>query len=634
MKTNQGAATRPTRHRAARKSSTWCWRSSVVDVIQCCAFVFIAAGCGSRTGLLQLEEAPLTGNDTGGVGGARGSGANSAVGGSLPSIGGTGSSTGGTGSSIGGAGANGLAGATGLAGGDAPGGFGGTSGSAGTGAVGGASPDGGGTGPSGAAGAGGSAGIDAGGAAGSGAGAAGAPCAPGTPSCSTAVCGDAIIESPEQCDDGNRVNGDGCSASCTSEPKAISVGGGQACALSFDGILKCWGIGGSLGLGDYISRGDLPNQMGDNLPAVDLGTGRTASLVTAGEASCALLDNGTVKCWGLNNSGQLGLGDTTDRGDQPGEMGDNLPAVDLGTGRTAMTIIAGPSGAMCAVLDNGTLKCWGWNLYGQLGLGDTTNRGDQPGEMGDNLPAVDLGTGRTARAVSVGYRSACALLDDGTVKCWGENDLGELGLGDTTNRGDQPGQMGDNLPVVDLGTGRTARAITVGDYHACALLDDGTVKCWGWNSDDGTLGLGDTINHGDQPGEMGDSLPTVDLGTGRTARALSAGVYQTCALLDNGTVKCWGYSTYHGALGLGDTDDRGDLPGQMGDNLPAVDLGTGRTARAVATRGYSACALLDDGTVKCWGANDVGELGLGDTVDRGDLPGQMGDNLPAVDLTF
>jgi cysteine-rich repeat protein len=151
-----------------------------------------------------------------------------------------------------------------------------------------------------------------------------------------------MIESPEQCDDGNRVNGDGCSASCTWEPKAISVGEVDACALGFDGILKCWGDG-ELGIGNTTSHGAGPNQMGDNLPAVDVGTGRTARTVTAGYSSCALLDNAELKCWGANGYGQLGLGDMTNRGGLPGQMGDNLPAVSLGTGRTPQSRPSRPS---------------------------------------------------------------------------------------------------------------------------------------------------------------------------------------------------------------------------------------------------------------------------------------------------
>ena len=176
--------------------------------------------------------------------------------------------------------------------------------------------------------------------------------------------------------------------------------------------------------------------------------------------------------------------------------------------------ILSSSSHTCAVLDDDSVKCWGYGYSGQLGLGDTNTRGDNWYEMGDNLPAVNLGTGRMARAISVGDSHTCAVLDDDSVKCWGSNYSGQLGLGDTNTRGDNWNEMGDNLPAVNLGTGRKAKAISAGGSYTCAALDDGSVKCWGYN--DGRLGIGYLNNRGDDPYEMGDKLPLVALGTGRT----------------------------------------------------------------------------------------------------------------------
>ena len=212
---------------------------------------------------------------------------------------------------------------------------------------------------------------------------------------------------------------------------------------------------------------------------------------------------------------------------------------------------------------------------GQLGLGDRTDRGYNEGEMGNNLPRVDLGAGRTAKALVAGGYNTCAILDDNTVKCWGWNDSGQLGLGDKANRGDNPGEMGDNLPRVKLGKGRTAKALAAGGYHTCAILDDNTVKCWG---EGGKLGLGDSMSRGLDASQMGDNLPRVKLGTGRTAKALAAGGNHTCAVLDDNTVKCWGWN-YDGNLGLGDSSHRGVNPGEMSNYLPAVDLGFDESAR-------------------------------------------------------
>ena len=160
-------------------------------------------------------------------------------------------------------------------------------------------------------------------------------------------------------------------------------------------------------------------------------------------------------------------------------MGDNLPAVDLGANHTGISVTAGDSHT-CVLLDDHMVKCWGRNLEGELGAGDTTSRGDQPGSMGSSLPPIDLGTGRTARAIAfAGTYHTCAILDDASVKCWGDNQFGQLGLGDTTNRGDHPNQMGDALPVSTVGTGRTSSALSTPSMNACALLDDGSIKCWG-----------------------------------------------------------------------------------------------------------------------------------------------------------
>ncbi len=417
--------------------------------------------------------------------------------------------------------------------------------------------------------------------------------------------------------------------------RSITAGGAHACAIVTAGRLKCWGNNpeGQLGQGDRVNRGDGPGEMGADLPAIDLGVGRTATAVTAGSQHvCALLDNGTVKCWGDGNNGATGYGDTFDRGVVAGQLGVGLGPVDLGTGRTATAISAGANHT-CALLDNSTVKCWGNNDNGQLGLGDSSTRGDGPGEMGDNLPAVSLGTGRTATAISAGFTHTCALLDNATVKCWGQGTDGRLGLGNITNRGDStsPGhQMGDNLPTVSLGTGRTAVAVSAGFSHTCALLDNATVKCWGANQF-GQLGLGDTTPRGDAGGEMGDSLPAVSLGTGRTVTAISAGAGYDCARLDNATVKCWG-SNSSGQLGLGDTVNRGVAAVEMGDNLPAVQLGAGHTATAVTTGDSFACVRLDDATLKCWGQGASGQLGQAGTANRGDGAGEMGDNLPTVPL--
>jgi len=312
-------------------------------------------------------------------------------------------------------------------------------------------------------------------------------------------------------------------------------------------------------------------------------------------------------------------------------MGDALPFVDFGMG-TAVKFIAAGEHHNCAVFEHGHVKCWGQNVEGQLGLEGFINRGDDPSQMGEALPIVELGTGRTAKYLTAGVYHTCALLDNGQVKCWGHNSRGQLGLGDQNNRGHARGTMGDDLPAVDLG-GNNSKATFLGATfggHTCAILEAGKVKCWGEN-DRGQLGLGDKKPRGFIGGQMGHALPFVDLGVGRSAKFLAAGHEHTCALLDNGQVKCWGDNKL-GQLGLGDKDTRGDSPGQMGDSLPAVDLGKGRTAKSLAAGYHHNFALLDNGQLKHWGFNDQGQLGLGDVNNRGDSAGEMGDLLPTVNL--
>lgn len=133
------------------------------------------------------------------------------------------------------------------------------------------------------------------------------------------------------------------------------------------------------------------------------------------------------------------------------------------------------------------------------------------------------------------------------------------------------------------------------------------------------------------PTRWARTCPPVDLGPGVTAIAVSAGSAHTCALTSDGGIKCWGAS-FRGALGLGDTNYRGDNPNEMGTNLPFVDLGPGVTVTTVRTGASHTCAVLTGGSIKCWGNNFAGQLGLGDIYDRGDEPYEMGDYLPTLDL--
>ena len=280
-------------------------------------------------------------------------------------------------------------------------------------------------------------------------------------------------------------------------------------------------------------------------------------------------------------------------------------------------------------IDGDTGEVWGLDL----GTCRITVTVRAPGYNDLTLPEANIAIERGG--IMVGSSSSCALLSDGQVKCWGGNSNGQLGQGNTDDIGDGANEMGIHLASVDLGSGLNNRpkllrgSSGTGSASICALFDDGRIKCWGHNSD-GQLGHGDTDDKGNNPGEMGDALPYTDLGTGAVVRSLSLGSNFSCALLDSGQVKCWGKNDY-GQLGLGHTDSIGDETGEMGETLSTVNLGTGRTAKEVSSGRDHVCALLDNGTVKCWGRNDKGQLGQGDTADRGGTADDMA-SLEAVDF--
>jgi len=410
----------------------------------------------------------------------------------------------------------------------------------------------------------------------------------------------------------------------------LSAGDTHTCVVLVDNSVKCFGLGseGQLGNESTSKIGDGIGASVASSSAISLGLGRSARAIATGTShTCALLDNMTVKCWGSGLYGRTGYGDSDNRGDNSDEMDDELPAIDLGSERTA-TMIAVGSNHSCALLDDATVKCWGRSNSGQLGYNDTATRGDGPGEMGDALPAISFAAGRTATAIAAGANHTCAVLDNAQMVCWGDNEYGQLGQGNMINIGDALNATIAATPTINMGTGRSVVAISAGNLHTCALLDNATVKCWG-SAGNGRLGTGDTNDLGDDPAEMGDALLPISLGTGASAISVTAGGSHTCVLLNTAAVKCFGNGA-DGKLGYESQDNIGDLPNQMGDALATVSLGTGRTVLAVSAGLAHTCAMLDNASVKCWGNGGSGRRGSGDTSKVGTSAGQMGDNLAAL----
>ncbi|MFM7062043.1 MAG: RCC1 domain-containing protein, partial [Actinomycetes bacterium] len=397
----------------------------------------------------------------------------------------------------------------------------------------------------------------------------------------------------------------------------VSSGLDHTCALVANGSVRCWGENGSGQLGDntVVSR-STPAAVTGLLPAVQIAAGS--------EHTCALMGDRNVRCWGGNGSGQLGDGTTTQR---------NTPV--LVNGLNDVAAITADGSHTCALLVDGTARCWGDNNFGELGDGTTTQRLTPVAVSGLN-DAISLSAGGEA-GFFAGDEFTCAVVASGNVRCWGANTSGQVGDGTTTQR---------LTPVTVPGlTG--ALAVTAGGGQACALLADAVpVKCWG----DNTFGqLGDTTttnrttpvttnalgllgtvavsagpgatcaiapagqtacwgstSNGLQGNGTSSGLQTSPLPLAFTygATAVTAGASHTCAIVAEGSLKCWGLNT-DGQLGDNTTTNR---------NVPTFSSPLGSVAVSAGTA--HTCALRFDGTARCWGDNTYGQVGDGTTVDR------------------
>lgn len=351
-------------------------------------------------------------------------------------------------------------------------------------------------------------------------------------------------------------------AYCVCTVKDIDVGNGNVCAILDDFSIKCWGDNtyGQLGQGDYVDVMDPTS-----ISPVDIGTSRTAGDICTGFCHvCVLLDTNEVKCWGCNNAGQLGYGDFTTR-NQP----ESINVVDLGVGRTATEISCGRFHT-CALLDDSTVKCWGNNDYGQVGKVASLG--------GVSTPEQIIYSG-TPISIDAGDFKTCMILNDNTVKCWGYNHPNP----DT---------------ILDVGTGLTVQAVSGGFNHTCLILNDNTVKCWGQNDNFNKLGYSSVTEL-----QVVDTNTIVDL-NGDTAKLIAAGYGQTCIILNDDSLRCFGRN-YYGESGYSHTND---------NDSSKVTLGT--TPTKLSCDVFFCCVLFIDETVKCWGRNKYGQLGYSDTVDK------------------
>jgi alpha-tubulin suppressor-like RCC1 family protein len=295
--------------------------------------------------------------------------------------------------------------------------------------------------------------------------------------------------------------------------------------------------------------------------------------------TCALLANGTAWCWGSNIDGALG------NGQQGFGIQSEVPIQVASLGNNVAQISAGGE-FTCALLRTGAVECWGANFIGQVGSG-TFN--DQPGDpIGIPTPTPVVGLGSGVIQISAGGFHACAISVGGSLSCWGADTIGQLGDGKTT-------VSRSAVPVSVLSLGGTARQVTAGSDHTCAVLVNGSLRCWGDNTQ-GDLGNGnDTFS----------PLPVSVVNLSNVSAA-SAGFAHTCAL-SRGELSCWGdlqnSTIYNGLTAI---PPFSFLPVRVkGGRTLAVSVGEAHT-----------CLLRENGKVQCWGANMFGELGVGDTTDR------------------
>ncbi len=408
----------------------------------------------------------------------------------------------------------------------------------------------------------------------------------------TSVCGGGLYCDPVRgcvaclddahCDDGNDCTDDECSdGTCTNSNRSrgASCGGGYC-----DGAGTCLecledahcvatscpecqepvcGADGSCGCGPVVDGTGC--SCGTCSEGVCRGTWQQVAASTG--HTCGVRTDGLLWCWGRNGSGQLGLGDTTNR----------TTTARVGSA-TDWQQVSANGVHTCGVRTDGSLWCWGSNGWGQLGLGDMMER---------HAPAR-VGSATDWRQVAAGYSHTCGVWTDGSLWCWGWNQFGQLGLGDTTNR----------TTTARVGSATDWQQVSTSKSHTCGVRMDGSLWCWGSNGQ-GQLGQGDS-------GWGTERTMPARVGSVTDWQQVSAGYSHTCGVRTDGSLWCWG-GNVDGQLGLGDTTRRRE-PTRVGSATDWRQVG--------AAGGSHTCGVRTDGSLWCWGSNVDGQLGLGDAMDR------------------
>ena len=368
----------------------------------------------------------------------------------------------------------------------------------------------------------------------------------------------------------------------------ISSGDNHTCAISIDGNSYCWGGNayGQLGNGNttssnvpvLVSQGERPD--GVTFTSISTGTSH----------SCGIGSDGNGYCWGINNMGQLGNGNTGTNSNVP-----VLVSQGARPSNVTFTSISAGNAHSCGVGSNSEGYCWGWNSAGQLGNGNTgtssnipvlVNQGARPG-------------GVTFSSISASRSYSCGLGSNGQGYCWGYNEFGQLGNGNTGTNSNTPVLVSQGARPADV----TFKSIDTGYSHACAVGSNNQGYCWG-NGGSGELGDGYAtgsntpvlVSQGARPG-------------GVTFSSISAGHSYSCGLGSNGQSYCWGYNGY-GQLGDGTTETR-ITPVLVNQGARPADV----TFSSISTEIFHICGIGSDGNGYCWGSNSSGQLGNKSTTN-------------------
>ena len=417
----------------------------------------------------------------------------------------------------------------------------------------------------------------------------------------------------------------------------ISVGQDYACAVTLGGGAQCWGLNstGQLGVGTSTGPETCQTQFSDpypcsKVPADVTGLDSGVTKISAGSAHTCAVQNGAAKCWGQNTYGQLGNGDPN------GPDTCMLPSVgDVSCSTTPVQVSGLTSGVVdisvggthsCALLDTGGVKCWGDNFFGTIGDGTTDQR---------NTPVDVSNLASGVEQLSAGASGGCAVMDGGgPVRCWGTNNLGQLGIGNNTGPDVCNGFKCSTMPVNVSGLSDGVRKVSAASNSACALLDSGEVRCWGSNFQGQ---MGDSDSHGPDdcvqgPGETPCSLTPRAVPGLSDIDALGESNDEHYCVVRDGDIMCWGANRF-GELGNGASGPDTCPDGLKCSQSPVNVAGLNDDAEDVSTGGSNGCARTADAGIKCWGDEfygTIGDDGNSDGLTPKDVQGLEGGVTPTA----